>query len=113
MLSLWTGTLHLWKPLATPPTKGQDGSVGLLLEQNDCREASTQFRIAASAGAARPLARLWSEQASVAGMGWEEPGAEAVEILAEAAPGVVLEGMEREAGWVDTAAVSGRVPWLA
>src|SRR5207244_2307377 len=22
MLSLWTGTLHLWKPLAAPPTKG-------------------------------------------------------------------------------------------
>ena len=46
-------------------------------------------------------------------MGWEEPGAEAVEVLAEAAPGVLLEVVEREAGWVDTAAVSGRVPWLA
>lgn len=46
-------------------------------------------------------------------MGWEEPGAEAVEVLAEAAPGVVLEVVEREAGWVDTAAVSRRVPWLA
>ena len=33
--------------------------------------------MAASAGAAKPLAGLWSEQASVAGMGWEEPGAEA------------------------------------
>jgi len=37
--------------------------------------------MAASAGAARPLAGLWSEQASVAGMGWEEPGAEAVEVV--------------------------------
>ena len=45
--------------------------------------------MAASAGAARPLAGLWSEQASVAGMGWEEPGA-------EAAPGG-LEAVEREA----------------
>jgi hypothetical protein len=28
MLSLWTGRLHLWKPLAMTPTKAQDGSVG-------------------------------------------------------------------------------------
>jgi hypothetical protein len=46
--------------------------------------------MAASAGAARPLAGLWLEQASVARMGWEEPGAEAVEVLAEAAPGLVF-----------------------
>src|SRR5260370_26319758 len=74
MLSLWTGTWHLWKPLATTPTKGRDGSAGLLPEQNYCREAPTQFGMAASAGAARPLAGLWSEQVSVARMGWEESG---------------------------------------
>ena len=32
MLSLWTGTWHLWKPLTTAPTKGPEGNAGLLLE---------------------------------------------------------------------------------
>ena len=45
-------------------------------------------------------------------MGWEEPGAEAVEVLAEAAPGG-LEAVEREAGWVDTACGFGSGQILA
>jgi hypothetical protein len=49
MLSLWTGTLHLWKLLAARPIKREDGDGGLLLKQNDCRKALTRFGMAASA----------------------------------------------------------------
>src|SRR5439155_1848574 len=38
--------------------KAEDGNAGLLLEQNDCREAPTQFGMAASAGRSETTGRL-------------------------------------------------------